>query len=94
MEFMQTREWHVNQVEKTINQLKEDGAAFDAISSIKILTACKDKQASEYQEVYTWLLTALRGETEQREIDHLTTEQIKAGYYLLQAVYDCVTMVI
>lgn len=96
MEFLNTKEYFVTHTEKVINELKATNAAWDANLSIKHLKDCADKKSQEYQEVYTWLQEALTSKhTEQTDlVDKLTTEQCRYANYLIQSIYDSVTMTI
>lgn len=94
MEFFQTREYYIKNVERVIDNLKEENVAWDAKHSIKALAQCDDKQLPEFQQVYDWLLDALNNSTVSDEAEHLTLEQTKYANYLIEAVFDCVTMVI
>ena len=94
MEFLQTKEFYVNLVERTIDDLKAERNVSDACLSIRTLSECYDKRDKDYQEVYSWLLAALEGDTEQREVSELSLEQTRYASYLIQAVHDCVTMVL
>lgn len=94
MDFLQTKEYYTRQVETTIDELKAENCILDATISIRTLAEASDKQDREYQEVYSWLLNALNGDTVQREVSDLTTSQTRYASYLIQAVHDCVTMVL
>lgn len=93
MDFLQTKEYHVGLAEKTIDEIKAENGVFDANSMIGIMRE-SNLTSDEAQEVLSWLHEALNGDTEQHHVAKLTTKQCKYGAYLINAIHDCVTMVI
>lgn len=93
MEFLQTKEYHVKLVEKTIDEIKSENGVFDARSMLGIMLD-GNQISDEARQVLVWLNNALQGETEQHEVTNLTTSQCKYGAYLINAIHDCVTMVL
>ena len=93
MQSLSMKELYARNTENQITLIKEKGdeAVSLVVSQLEFLSAnclTRDKD-----EMFNWLLACFHGDTEQREAELLSEEQLLTASIVVSAVSDCATIV-
>ena len=89
MDALSVKELNVRNTESLISQIKDAPTSVQLLFAEQLNLLSNHAKRSEHVEVIAWILAALEGDTEQREVDKLSEEQAQYASLLVSAVSDC-----
>lgn len=92
MESLSMRELYARNTENQITLIKSKGDDVLALAINQLEGLADYYKSKETKEMINWVLSCFQGDTEQREAEKLSEEQLLLASIVVSAVSDCATI--